>query len=91
MSPRPSKDVRAELKKEVEAALRQRADRRDEADRLKEEAEAEFWRAIDVLRQRYHGAQTDIVQVTQYTRDHIAKQSKRYAADPQDGDNGDQR
>lgn len=90
--PRPSEDARAELKRDVEAAMARRAELTAEAERIKSEAEAEFWRAVDQLRRRYFGAQNDVVAVTKYSRDHILKRTQQYApSDSQDGANGDQR
>lgn len=65
--------------------MKKRANQSAEAERLKEAAEAEFWRSIDGLRQRYYGAQTDIAEATKYTRDHILKQVKRYTSDAEGG------
>ncbi|MEV3999129.1 hypothetical protein ACFYPK_32870 [Streptomyces halstedii] len=78
MSPRPAEEARTQLKREVTAAMKRREIRHKEADRIKQEADAEFWQSIDPLRNAYFGAQTDIAVITGFTRDHILKQSKRH-------------
>ncbi|HBF83360.1 MAG TPA: hypothetical protein DD420_26595 [Streptomyces sp.] len=78
MSPRPAEEARTQLRTEVTAAMQRREIRHKEADRIRREADAEFWQSIDPLRDAYYGAQTDIAAITGFTRDHILKQSKRH-------------
>ncbi|MEU9061726.1 hypothetical protein AB0D13_23405 [Streptomyces sp. NPDC048430] len=82
MSPRPDDTTRDQLKSAVTAAMEERAKRFAEADHIRAGAEAAFWKKIDPLRQLYFGAQTDIAEVTGYTRDHILKQAKRHTDGP---------
>ncbi|GGV19837.1 hypothetical protein GCM10010275_71880 [Streptomyces litmocidini] len=70
-------------RKELEQQLAETKDRREkaleEADRLREKAEKEFWSTVQAtLAGAYHGAQKDATEVLGYTRDHILKKTKQY-------------
>lgn len=71
MTPRPDDDARTELRDLVAQASKRRD---DEHDRI----ESEFWREIDVLQRRYHGAQQDIADALDVKRNQILRQTKRY-------------
>ncbi|MCZ4102657.1 hypothetical protein [Streptomyces sp. H39-C1] len=73
MSPRPEPEVRKALKDRVAAALIIR-------DVAKEEAERTFWTGIAAeLDTGYFGAQADIAEALDLTRDYIRKSVQRYA------------
>lgn len=73
MSPRPEPEVRQALKDRVAAALIAR-------DQAKEKAERTFWMSIAAeLDTGYFGAQADIAEALDYTRDYIRKSVQRYA------------
>ncbi|MCX4489817.1 hypothetical protein OG890_38910 [Streptomyces anulatus] len=91
MPPRPSNDRKEQLKREVEEVLAQRDERLKKINEAKEDAERDFWQRINVLRQAYFGAQTDVAAATGYTRDHILKQVTRYSERPPNGETSDQR
>ncbi|MEJ8632077.1 hypothetical protein [Streptomyces sp. MS2.AVA.5] len=82
MSPRPP-DI-AEAREQLRQTLADAKAERDrifaEADRLREAAEAKYWKTVGTeLDGAYHGARTDAVDVLGVTRDYILKQTKKYS------------
>ncbi|MFD3851412.1 hypothetical protein ACFWVB_36865 [Streptomyces microflavus] len=77
MSPRPNDQDRTELRDLVAEAAQHRATER-------ERLEAEFWQQIDLLQNRYHGAQQDIADELGIKRNQILRQTKRYRPAAQD-------
>ncbi|MEV6133127.1 hypothetical protein AB0M05_41115 [Streptomyces violaceusniger] len=75
-----SKDqARKELEKGLDAAKAKRDKVFEDTDKLRANAEADFWRTVDaLLNGAYHGAKTDAVAFLGVTRDHILKQTKRH-------------
>lgn len=71
MTPKPDDEARTELR-DLVAKAKQR--RETEHERV----EAEFWREIDALQHRYHGAQLDIADALDVKRNQILRQTKRY-------------
>ena len=82
MTPR-SGDIdqaREDLKRRLAAAKAKRDKIFEESDKLREAAEAEYWKTVGTeLNGAYHGARTDAVNVLGVTRDHILKQTKKYS------------
>ncbi|MEU0001809.1 hypothetical protein ABZ069_33355 [Streptomyces microflavus] len=77
MSPRPNDQDRTALRGLVAEAAQHRATER-------ERLEAEFWQQIDLLQNRYHGAQQDIADELGIKRNQILRQTKRYRPAAQD-------
>ncbi|MCM2424277.1 hypothetical protein [Streptomyces sp. RKAG293] len=76
MSPRPEPEVRKALKDRVAAALITR-------DAAKEKAERTFWTTIAAeLDTGYFGAQADIAEALDFTRDYVRKSVQRWAPQP---------
>lgn len=80
MPARSDDAAREALRSGLRAALARRDQQLEEADRIKAEATSEFWRAVAALKNSYRGAQNDIAAETGYSRDHIAKQTKKLSA-----------
>ncbi|MGW0647338.1 hypothetical protein ACWD4T_00795 [Streptomyces umbrinus] len=64
--------------KSLEEAVRAAKKERDEAI---DAAEKKLWTTINELKGRYHGAQTDIAQILDITRDTILKNVKKHTTD----------
>ncbi|MFD5342314.1 hypothetical protein ACFWJY_00710 [Streptomyces anulatus] len=79
MSPRPDEQDRTNLRDLVAQAGQRRADGHDRV-------ETEFWRSIDELQSRYHGAQQDIADVLGVKRNQVRVQTKRYRDQDQPAD-----
>jgi len=77
MTPRPDDQARTELRDLVDQASKRRDDEH-------ERVETEFWREIDSLQTRYHGAQQDIADALAMKRNQIRRQTKRYRSADQD-------
>ncbi|MER5617581.1 hypothetical protein [Streptomyces sp. NPDC002215] len=71
MTPRPDEQARTELRDLVAKASKHR-------DAEHERTETDFWRAIDALQDRYHGAQQDVADALGVKRNQILRQTKRY-------------
>ncbi|MFG2646058.1 hypothetical protein ACGFYP_34445 [Streptomyces sp. NPDC048370] len=82
MTPR-SDDIdqeREDLKKTLAAAKAKRDKIFEDTDKLREAAEAEFWKTVGTkLDGAYHGARTDAVEVLGVTRDYILKRTKQHS------------
>ncbi|MBL1115459.1 hypothetical protein JK364_24105 [Streptomyces sp. 110] len=70
MTPRPDEQARTQLRDLVAPASKRRD---DEHERI----ETEFWREIDRLQRRYHGAQQDIADALAMKRNQILRSCAR--------------
>jgi hypothetical protein len=74
VTPRPDQKTREALKARMAQARKDR-------DAAHERIEEEFWKAVAAeLADSYHGAQADIAEAIDYTRDHILKSIKKHTA-----------
>lgn len=81
--PRPDQQAREAGRDQIRQLKEIRDRIHEEADKAKAEADAEMWRAIDALISGGQVLQSDAVNATGYTRDHVAKQTARHRAGEQ--------
>ncbi|WP_103528976.1 hypothetical protein [Streptomyces sp. SM12] len=77
---RPAPDIRAAAAEQVAALKATRDAHHKEVNRLKAAADEEMWRGIADVLDAGDLLQVDVVAVTGFTRDHIAKRTKPYRA-----------
>ncbi|MEU2086782.1 hypothetical protein ABZ569_33550 [Streptomyces albus] len=76
--PRPDEEARREAKQRITQLKTVRDQAHDEAEKAKQNADEEMWRAIAAELDAGNALQLDVVDATGFSRDHVLRRTKKY-------------